>query len=130
MARKCQQIWTKPTTKKFLTAFAAGFVVLQFAVAPVAADEPANVPVFYAKQIAENKVKIYAKDIVGVGKVSFISNGRQVGWVRASSETDGKLRKTSAGYYFVRTATIAPGGQVLIEIKVDGKLAYTEAFGN
>lgn len=93
-------------------------------------DEPANVPVFYAKQISENKVKIYAKDIVGIGKVSFKSNGRQLGWIRANSETNKKLRKSHSSYYFVRTATIAPGGQVLIEIRVDGELAYSEAFGN
>ncbi|MEY3561805.1 MAG: hypothetical protein RL068_957 [Actinomycetota bacterium] len=97
---------------------------------PAIADEPADVPAFYAKQISENKVKIYAKGIVGAGKVSFISNGRQVGWIRANSESDPKLRKTAAGFYFVRTATIAPGGQVLIEIKVDGEIAYSEAFGN
>lgn len=97
---------------------------------PAIADEPADVPVFFARQISENKVKIYAKDIIGIGKVSFISNGRQVGWIRANSNGDSKLRRSAEGFYFVRTATIAPGGQVLIEIRVDGEIAYSEAFGN
>jgi hypothetical protein len=52
--------------------------------------------------------------------VQFVVNGKEVAWARASSATDGKLRRATNGVvYLVRTIKLEPGKN-RIEIKVDG----------
>jgi len=79
------------------------------------------------------EVKFYAKNPVGVGKVQFMLNGREIAWVRAIDATDPKLRTVASGpmagvSYLVRTITLQPGKNAL-EIYVDGervrRVAYT-----
>jgi hypothetical protein len=92
--------------------------------APVAADEPEDMPAFYARQVSETQVKIYAKDIVGIGKVSLKLNGRELGWVRATSDQDRKLRIIDGTAYLVRTGTLRVGANQ-IQVLVDGKVAWS-----
>jgi hypothetical protein len=91
---------------------------------PSFADEPEDMPAFYAKQVSETQVKIYAKDIVGIGKVSLKLNGRELGWVRATSNQDRKLRIIDGTAYLVRTGSLRAGSNQ-IQVLVDGKVAWS-----
>jgi len=74
------------------------------------------------------QVKIYAKDPVGLGKIQFLQNGREIAWVRAVDETDPKLRTRSNGeQYLVRTVTLLPGKNAL-EIYIDGERVWRAAY--
>jgi hypothetical protein len=88
------------------------------------ADEPEDMPAFYAKQVSATQVKIYAKDIVGIGKVSLKLNGRELGWVRATSNQDRKLRLIDGTAYLVRTGSLRAGSNQ-IQVLVDGKVAWS-----
>ncbi len=70
------------------------------------------------------QVKIYARNIIGEGKIQFLVNGREVAWARATDATDPKLRIQTDGPmagtdYLVRTITLSPGKNRL-EITLDG----------
>lgn len=66
----------------------------------------------------QSQYKLYAFDVVGAGKIQFFQNGKEVGWIRASSEMDPKLENQS---YFVRSITLQKGLNRL-EVRVLGKL--------
>jgi hypothetical protein len=80
---------------------------------------------FVTKRISDTEIKIYAKDIVSLGKVQFFVNGREIAWVRALDESDPKLRVVVRDgdelYYLVRTVVLDK--RLRIEIKVDGQRA-------
>ena len=96
--------------------------------APAAlADEPSDVPAFFTKKVSQNQIKIYAKDIVGIGKVQFMVNEREIAWVRAESASDPKLRIENSFPYLVRTVTLSPGKN-RIEIRVDGGRAWFATY--
>lgn len=94
---------------------------------PAAADEPADVPAFFTKKISDTQVKVYAKDIVNIGKVQFFVGDREIAWVRATSPDDSKLRTYNGVPYLVRTVTLDPGKN-RIEIKVDGGRAWFATY--
>ena len=96
--------------------------------APAAlADEPSDVPAFFTKKVSQNQIKIYAKDIVGIGKVQFMVNEREIAWVRAESASDPKLRIENSFPYLVRTVTLSPGKNS-IEIRVEGGRAWFATY--
>jgi len=73
-------------------------------------------------------VRFYAKDPIGIGKLQFKVNGREIAWIRAIDETDPKLRARANGLpYLVRTITLAPGKNAL-EIFVDGTRVWRAAY--
>jgi len=75
-----------------------------------------------------SSVRFYAKDPIGIGKVQFKVNGREIAWIRAIDETDPKLRTRANGLpYLVRTITLAPGKNAL-EIFVDGVRIWRAAY--
>jgi hypothetical protein len=80
----------------------------------------------WAKKMAnESEAKLYAKNLVGAGKVSFRANGAEVAWVNAKSSMDTKLRLVNnpdgtVSNYLVRTIKLQKGKNVL-EVFVDGK---------
>lgn len=80
---------------------------------------------FFTKRISETEIKVYAKDIVGLGKIQFFVNGEELAWVRAADETDPKLRvvvrEGTEVYYLVRTVQLDE--RVRIEIRVNGERA-------
>ena len=92
--------------RKLALALALALALLPM---PALADEPEDMPAFYARQISATELKIYAKDIVGIGKVSIRFNGREVGWVRASSASDRKLRIIDGTAYLVRSVKLRQG---------------------
>jgi hypothetical protein len=68
-----------------------------------------------------NRVRFFAGEIIGAGKIQFKINGKEVAWVRAVDATDPKLRKTSSNEsYFVRTSSLVRGKNA-VEIFVDGE---------
>lgn len=96
--------------------------------APAAlADEPADVPAFFTKKISDTQVKVYAKDIVNIGKVQFFVGDREIAWVRATSADDPKLRTYNGVPYLVRTVTLDPGKN-RIEIRVDAGRAWFATY--
>ena len=109
--------------KRIATLFAG----LSLLALPASADEPADVPAFFTKKISDNQVKVYAKDIVNIGKVQFFVGDREIAWVRASSADDPKLRTYNGVPYLVRTVTLEPGKN-RIEIKVDGGRAWFATY--
>lgn len=73
-------------------------------------------------------VKMYFKNPVGVGKVQFKVNGREIAWVNATELDDPKLRTRSNGeLYLVRTVELKPGKNAL-EIYVDGERIWRAAY--
>jgi hypothetical protein len=80
---------------------------------------------FVTKKISDTEIKIYAKDIIGLGKVQFMVNGKEIAWIRAKDGTDPKLRVVVLAdgdiYYLVRTVELDQ--RLRIEILVDGQRA-------
>jgi len=77
------------------------------------------------RDLGDGSVKVYARGVVGVGKVQFFVNGREVAWVRAADGSDPKLRTPSAGpmagvSYLVRTVPLVAGKNTF-EVHVDGQ---------
>lgn len=91
------------------------------------ADEPADIPGFFTKKISNTEVKVYAKDIVGIGKVQFWVNGREIAWVRAETRDDPKLRIQNSAPYLVRTVELSPGKN-RIEIRLNGTRAWFATY--
>jgi hypothetical protein len=73
---------------------------------------------FVTRHIGNNQVKVYAKDIVAIGKVQFFVDGRELAWVRAADQSDPKLRFANGSNYLVRTVQLKPGKN-RIEIRVN-----------
>lgn len=66
-------------------------------------------------------LKIYARDVVGAGKVQFFVNGREIAWVRAISSADPKLNVYSDGMgRTVLLRDMLPGRNVF-EIYLEGE---------
>lgn len=102
-------------------------LVLGLFAQPALADEPLGGPAFFTTKVSETEVKIYAKDIVGVGKVSFVANGKEIAWVRAQTPGDSKLRIQNSIPYLVRTVKLLPGKN-RIEILVEGMRAWRVTY--
>jgi hypothetical protein len=69
-------------------------------------------------------VKLYAKNIVGVGKVQFFFNGKEIEWARAIDATDPKFSVIGSGpmagaNYLVRTVNLVAGQKNTIEAFVE-----------
>jgi hypothetical protein len=88
----------------------------------------AGEPAYWPKKLSDNSIKLYAKNIVGVGKVQFFLNGKEIAWVRAVDETDPKLRKANGFNYLVRTVNLKAGMKNAVEIYVDGERVRRAAY--
>jgi hypothetical protein len=82
----------------------------------------------WTKKISDTQVKIYAKNIVGAGKVQFMFNGREIAWVRAADTANPKLRFAKGFYYLVRTVDLVPGQKNVIEGYVNGERLRRTAY--
>ncbi len=67
-----------------------------------------------------NNVRLMVDQVVGLGKVQFKINGKEIAWVRAVDAADPKLRQANGRTYFVRHAALSKGKNT-IEVYVDGK---------
>jgi hypothetical protein len=82
----------------------------------------------WTKNLGSGEVKMYAKNIVGAGKVQFMLNGEEIAWVRATSAADSKLRTANGASYLVRTVDLVEGQKNVLEIYVDGVRAWRAAY--
>lgn len=72
----------------------------------------------WTKAIDGGAMKFYARGVIGAGKITFVLNGREVAFVRASGGSDSKINLAGDG--MVRTVKLKPGKNVL-EIYQDGE---------
>lgn len=79
------------------------------------------------KRSSDSKARIAAKDIIGVGKVAFFLNGKEVGWINPTSTSDKKLRKSGDSYVFAKTVSLKSGKNV-IEIRVGECIAKRTTY--
>lgn len=100
---------------------------IQNAFSIVATGAAAAAPGYWTKLQQDGTVKIYAKDIVGIGKVQFFHNNQEVAWVRAVEATDPKLLKANGAHYMVRTRELV-AGKNSFEIYVDGARVWRTAY--
>lgn len=77
-------------------------------------------PSVWTKKVSETEVKMYAKNVIGEGKIQFFVDGQEVAWIRAENEEDPKLIGAIGSFYLVRTIELDPGKNRL-EIRVDGE---------
>jgi hypothetical protein len=85
-------------------------------------------PAFWPKKLTDRSIKLYAKNIVGAGKVQFFLNGKEIAWVRAIDESDPKLREANGFYYLVRTVNLRPGMKNVVEIFANGERVRRAAY--
>jgi hypothetical protein len=83
---------------------------------------------YWPKKLSDRSIKLYAKNIVGEGKVQFMLNGKEIAWVRAVDESDPKLREANGFYYLVRTVSLKAGMKNVVEIFVDGERVRRAAY--
>ena len=74
----------------------------------------------WTKKLSDSTVKIYAKNVVGGGKIRFMLNGEEIAWVRATSAADPKLRTANGAHYLVRTVELIKGQKNILEVYLDG----------
>jgi len=82
----------------------------------------------WTKNLNDGTVKMYAKNIVGAGKVQFMLNGKEIAWVNATSAADSKLRTANGASYLVRTVDLVEGQKNVLEIYVDGVRSARSAY--
>jgi hypothetical protein len=73
-------------------------------------------------QRSGDSIKIYAKTVIGVGKVQFYVDGREIAWVNSVDSTDPKLRTAKGFHYLVRTVDLkVDGSKTRFEVKLNGE---------
>jgi len=83
----------------------------------------------WMRNLGDGTVKMYARDLLGAGKVQLYHNGVEVAWARAVDGLDPKLNVGANGSRdgIVRTRTLVPGKNVF-EIWVAGERVRRAAY--
>ena len=81
----------------------------------------------WTKKISDTDVKVYAKNVIGGGKVQFFVDGKEIAWINAADDSDSKLSFASSSAYFVRTVELSPGKN-RFEIRVDGVRVWRATY--
>ena len=116
----------RPGPKDLVITSSAGTLTVQDALTVSAAVEDSSEPVSavsakgWTKKLNDSSVKIYAKDVVGVGKVQIFFKGKEIAWVRATSAGDTKLRTANGAHFLVRTVELVKGQKNILEVHLDG----------
>jgi hypothetical protein len=127
----------EPGLKNLVISSSAGTLTVQGAFTVTSSnstlddqEEPASMvkTASWTKNLNDGTVKMYAKNVVGAGKVQFMLNGKEVAWVRASDANDPKLRTANGFQYLVRTVTLKAGMKNVLEIYVDGERVRRAAY--
>jgi hypothetical protein len=116
-----------PGLKDLVATSSSGLLTVQGAL-EIAIGALSVAPTFYTKMNLEQGVlKIYARNVVGVGKVQFFANGREIAWVRAADAEDARLNLRAHG--MVRSVPVAEmlAGKNSFEIHVDGQRVLRRA---
>ena len=116
----------EPGLKDLVITSSAGTLTVQDALTVSAAAEDSSEFASavsakgWTKKLTDSSAKIYAKDLVGVGKVQIFFNGKEIAWVRATSAGDTKLRTANGAHYLVRTVELIKGQKNILEVHLDG----------
>jgi len=127
-------LWDVEVASAFDTELRASAVeVVGDVVVPVAPGLDTEFKV-WTKRLNDGEAKMYAKNVVGQGKVTFVLNGEEIAWIRAADLNDRKLRIVTEGpmtgaHYLVRTVDLNPGRNVL-EIYQDGERIRRTIYSN
>jgi hypothetical protein len=107
-----------PVGEVVITAYASdGTAVLQHAFWVVDTLEFST----WTRHVGDT-IKIYAKNVIGRGKVQFFVDGKEIAWVNAVDATDPKLRTANGYHYLVRTVQLkANGAKTRFEVKLNGE---------
>ena len=81
----------------------------------------------WTKRISGTEVKVYAKDLVGAGKVQFMLGGKEFAWVNAVDASYPKLSFANGFSYLVRTVELS-AGKNRFEILVDGERVFRATY--
>ena len=81
----------------------------------------------WTKKISDSQVKMYAKNVVGAGKIQFVVNGSELAWVKATETLNPKLRSANGFHYLVRTVNLRSGKNSL-EFYQDGDRIRRNAY--
>lgn len=84
-------------------------------------------PGYWTQLQPDGTVKMYAKNIIGEGKVQFYQNGQEIAWIKATDALDPKLSGANGLYYLVRTRELV-GGKNAFEIYLDGTRVWRAAY--
>lgn len=82
---------------------------------------------FWTQKQVDGSVKVYAKNVTGVGKVQFFVDGEEIAWINDVDGTDPKLRFAGGSAYLVRTVSLDPGKN-RFEIKLDGVRVWRATY--
>lgn len=86
-------------------------------------------PRFWTKDLGNGIVKVYAKNVIGIGKVQFFVNGKERAWVNAIDGSDPKLRQAGGFSYLVRSVALSEASKTRIEIRVNGQRVRFTTYG-
>lgn len=81
----------------------------------------------WTKKQDDGSVKVYAKNVIGAGKVQFFVDGEEVAWVNDVDGTDPMLRFAGGSAYLVRTLSL-DAGKNRFEIKLDGVRVWRATY--
>lgn len=87
----------------------------------------ANSEGFWTKRVSGERVKVFAKGVVGKGKIQFLVNAQEVSWVRAISLDNPKLLVLIDSDYFLRTHNLMEGKN-RFEIRVNGERVWFATY--
>ena len=124
----------EPGLKDLVITSSAGTLTVQDAITVSAAAEDASESSSgvsakgWTKKLTDSSAKIYAKDVVGAGKVQIFFNGKEIAWVNATTESDPKLRTANDSHYLVRTVELVKGQKNTLEVYLDGERIRRAAY--
>ena len=124
----------EPGLKDLVITSSAGTLTVQDAITVSAAAEDASESSSgvsakgWTKKLTDSSAKIYAKDVVGAGKVQIFFNGKEIAWVHATTESDPKLRTANDSHYLVRTVELVKGQKNTLEVYLDGERIRRAAY--
>jgi hypothetical protein len=113
-----------PGSKDLTLESATGKIVIQGAmrVSPQAGGSLAKTKVSINRK--GDMVRYFVQNPVGLGKVQFLLNGKELAWVRALDGSDPKIKRMG---YLVRTRALVSGVNKT-EIRVANKLVKAQTF--
>ena len=122
----------QPGVKNLVVVSSLGTITIQAALTIVAGEQAGQAisgkAKGWTKKVGDSAINIYAKDVVGAGKVQFFVNGKEAAWIRAEDDRDQKLRIANGAHYLVRTVKLVEGVKNVFEIHVDGMRIWRTAY--
>jgi hypothetical protein len=106
-----------------------GAVRVTYSLFGITPEAQAKIKAWTKQNETGNKVSMYAKNPVGVGKVQFLHNGKEIAWLKAVDASDPKLKSRGGANYLTRTVELVAGKNTF-EIYVEGKRIRRASYAN